>query len=60
MDINETLRRLRELSKKILESEGNGDRGEQVEMAELFEALDKWIAAGGFLPIAWDEVSVHL
>jgi hypothetical protein len=45
MDPNETLRQLREkMQGNFIESETR----------ELFEALDEWLAKGGFLPKEWN------
>lgn len=51
MDPDEVLSRLREHAQTILlrdESDPAWD------MADLFDALDTWIAAGGFIPRAWE------
>lgn len=57
MDINETLRELREITAT------ENDRTEPIEayaaiealgrFAELFDALDVWLTRGGFTPDAW-------
>jgi hypothetical protein len=50
MDPNETLMQLRAWAAGVLESP-QGDR--EHDAAELFDALDNWIAKGGFLPTDW-------
>lgn len=36
------------------------DTGDAVRLAELVQALDEWIGAGGFLPVDWTKSSaVH-
>lgn len=56
MDPNETLRQLRELlsvnryGEKIYPDDADRAR-------DLFEALDQWLARGGFLPDAWRSAS---
>ena len=52
MDPNATLADLRRLTILLLVNPNNGDDA-AVRMAELFEALDSWIARGGFLPQTW-------
>jgi len=57
MDPNETLARIRELVRRMLER-GEGVDTEQdviegVEIAEKFQALDKWIDREGLLPRDW-------
>lgn len=51
MDPNETLIQLRDLVFKA-DTEGL-DEVDTARMIELFDALDKWIANGGFLPTYW-------
>ena len=57
MDPNANLKELRALVAFVLEdpdSEPFQDLTEQAEnMAELFQALDEWISAGGFFPAIW-------
>ena len=57
MDINATLERLRRLAidaTRIAENEPHRDTSHIAdEMAELFQALDTWLARGGLLPAAW-------
>lgn len=53
MDPNETLRRIRELSRRILDDGPLNDHVNE-ELAELCEALDEWLSRGGFLPKAWE------
>lgn len=53
MDVNETLLRLRELSRMFLSEEGDFDTDDVVEMAESFQALDEWLLKQGFLPRDW-------
>jgi hypothetical protein len=52
MDPDENLKQQRRLAERILRNEG-GDSHEIVRLAELMQALDEWIAGGGFLPAAW-------
>ena len=51
MDPNETLRKIRELCKKILEQEHTFQ--DVWDLAEHTEAMDSWISKGGFLPKEW-------
>lgn len=56
MDPNTTLAELREYVRKVLyapEELDNDDIGDEI--CERFEALDNWIARGGFLPDAWKQ-----
>lgn len=56
MDPNETLRRIRELYRSILESDIKASitvETEAEELAELVQALDGWITNGGFMPTKW-------
>ena len=50
MDPNACLKELRELGKHF---ENVPSLEDAYRMAELFDALDKWISKGGFLPKAW-------
>lgn len=62
MDVEETLRQVRERVKSILESTVLTDSGDPVseladtgiELASLVAGLDKWLSTGGFLPAAWN------
>lgn len=59
MDPNETLRKLREIVDDTLTSVARGKRFSKIdEMADLFHALDEWLAKGGFPPDAWGR-AVH-
>ena len=51
MDPNQTLKDLRALRAKIHADDSADEKAE--EMATLFQALDEWLLAGGFLPRAW-------
>jgi hypothetical protein len=52
MDPNANLEELRTLVALIL-SEDEHEESDALRLAELVEALDGWIAGGGFLPAAW-------
>ncbi len=52
MDPNETLREIRELLASVNEIH-TLDEHETDRLAELFEALDQWLTAAGFLPESW-------
>lgn len=52
MDPNANLEELRRLVRRKL-YDNNLTPDEDVRLAELVEALDQWIAGGGFLPTAW-------
>jgi hypothetical protein len=54
MDPNSIITRLRLLTKRALANAGLTEH-ESVEMAELFDALDKWIRNGGSLPASWSK-----
>ena len=57
MDPNATLAEIRALVAEINDLYAKGkygaaaDRG--MDLAERIEALDEWIANGGFLPVSW-------
>lgn len=51
MDPDITLANIRRLTK--LTHERDLEPSEADDLAELIEALDDWIARGGFLPRAW-------
>lgn len=53
MDPNETLRRLRELTKDTLNGEYAIGDEPAAEIAELFHSLDEWMVRGGYPPTAW-------
>lgn len=58
MDPNETLQIMRELSRRTETTGGcPGDNDMLVDAAykfsELFDALDRWLSDGGFLPDEW-------
>jgi len=60
MDPNETLKVLRALVAEVLGAdrfEGNDADEVLGELAEEFDALDKWITSGGFLPQDWRPAS---
>ena len=64
MDPNANLREQRELAREILELVDRIEYGRDARrielsaraarLAELVEALDQWIAGGGFLPDSWE------
>lgn len=51
MDPNTALEEARGLAHAI--RMGTAHQGADVELAEQFQALDEWIATGGFLPDGW-------
>lgn len=51
MDPETNLKDQRRLAERILN--GDGDESDAYRLAELVEALDEWIAKGGFLPARW-------
>ena len=58
MDPNATLQRMRELRRQILAADSD-ERADilaslAAELAECFDAIDNWLASGGFLPRAWE------
>lgn len=60
MDPNETLRRIRELRKELVQDDLEmGDdipsafAERAMQLVELTGALDGYISAGGFLPLEW-------
>ena len=53
MDANANLEQQRAIIKRLLSEDSEPDAGDAVRLAELAEALDGWIKAGGFLPAAW-------
>lgn len=56
MDINATLHRMREIVgdfKACTPECVNVLERHDGELFDLFEAMDKWISSGGFLPDAW-------
>lgn len=57
MDPNATLRRMRQLTAAIHAADDAADphaaAEAATELAELFDALDKWLSRGGFRPSAW-------
>lgn len=66
MDPNATLKELRELAVEQHRLEDSTDPKVTVRMAtiagrmaELVEALDGWLVAGGYLPTAWATVREH-
>ena len=52
MDPDECLLRSRQLAARIVNEEGTCGN-DAVELAECFEALDRWLTRGGFYPRAW-------
>lgn len=52
MDVNATLREMRELSATVLDG-GALDDADVTRLAELADALDGWLSRGGALPSAW-------
>jgi len=56
MDPDEALANIRMLAAKIIELSDKDDEDlaiEGLELSEAAQALDEWIAKGGFLPAAW-------
>lgn len=51
MDPNATLEMLRRFIFKL----SMGETVDVEDFAEYFEALDKWLTGGGFLPQQWEE-----
>ncbi len=51
MDPNACLNEMRALAARILD--GEGDAADGGRLAELVDALDGWLARGGFVPAAW-------
>jgi hypothetical protein len=51
-DVEQSVR-LRYLRKRERETLPVGRRADPARMAELFDALDKWLVRGGFPPTAW-------
>ncbi len=51
MDPNANLAEQRRIVAQILDGDSSADWSR---LAELVEALDQWIAGGGFLPAAWN------
>jgi hypothetical protein len=49
MDPNANLEEQRRIARRILD----GDDRDAERLAELVEALDEWLASGGFLPSDW-------
>lgn len=56
MDPNEALRVLRAMVEAVMTGDGCASVDE---LAEQFDALDEWIARGGFLPAAWSPAAVR-
>lgn len=54
MDPEATIRELRQLYTAALDAD-TCDPHDAMRMAELVEALDSWLQAGGFLPRSWGE-----
>lgn len=56
MDPNTALQNAREASKKIGEATTPDEAASAaVDLMLYFDALDKWLSEGGFLPIDWGE-----
>lgn len=56
MDPNENIKEQLALTKKIIDAESFGDEVDDEDarrLAELVEAMDEWLSAGGFLPERW-------
>ena len=59
MDPNEAVQQLRELYNEFVQDEGLQGRtqgqlaADLIEVLVLFDDLDNWIIAGGFLPKEW-------
>ena len=55
MDPNANLKEQREIVARMIDEDSESvDTGDAVRLAELVEALDSWISAGGFLPTSWN------
>lgn len=53
MDVNETLRQIRELREELF-AEGEPYAVDYVrDLLEHVDALDSWLTSGGFLPTEW-------
>lgn len=59
MDVNETLRQLREYVTATNHGEYTIGDEPTNELIELFEALDDWLTKGGELPDAWNEYTLE-
>lgn len=59
MDPTEALARARIQSRWLLNRTGSESRTELMDhaddLAEAFDALDRWICKGGFLPLQWEK-----
>jgi hypothetical protein len=54
MDPTANLREQLEIARAMLAKDSEHiDTGDAVRLAELVEALNQWIANGGFLPVQW-------
>ena len=53
MDPDANLEEQRRLAEEILDDESPVDNTKSLRLAELVQALDEWIRAGGFLPGDW-------
>ena len=56
MDIETTIRRIRELTPRLLEHDDRTYEqmaNDGYELAELVTALDEWLSKGGYAPEAW-------
>lgn len=55
MDVNAALARLRAASQALSLADSDERMAElAVELGDAFEALDEWLAKGGFLPDDWN------
>ena len=57
MDPDACLKEMLELAESIRAEEYEVDSEDADRLAELVQALDKWILSGGFLPRRWQERS---
>lgn len=53
MDPSANLAEMRRIVARVNEGDSTDHSADLVRLAELFDALDNWIAGGGFLPTAW-------
>ena len=53
MDPNATLKQMLHLA-AILQDQGDPDPEIAAELATLVQAMNDWLARGGFLPAAWE------
>lgn len=53
MDPTETLTRIRQTLVEVFDGDDVEALRTLQDLADLIEALDQWIMAGGFLPVPW-------